>query len=119
MIYNFLFCSQAKHVFNLSPNKSFDDVKKLKLIAFLVNQVDKQSRTTKNSHCSESPFLVQKIKTIHIVLNFYFLSKNSTLISRENGRFFGGEKLVKMWFLEFLAVDNFDFTRKIVKKKIW
>ena len=50
MIYNFLFCSQAKHVFNLSPNKSFDDVnvKKLKLIAFLVNQVDKQSRTTKN-----------------------------------------------------------------------
>ena len=30
-----------------------------------------------------------------------------------------GEKLVKMlWFWYFLAVDNFDFTRKIVKKNL-
>ena len=87
--------------------------------------------------------------TLHTVRNLHFLSKNSTLISREKCRFFGGEKtrenvvvsdflavdnfdftrkivekilgekLVKMlWVLDFLAVDNFDFTRKIVKK-IW
>ena len=31
--------------------------------------------------------------------------------------FFWCEKLVKMlWFWNFLAVDNFDFTRKIVKQ---
>ena len=47
----------------------------------------------------------------------HFFSKNSTLISQKNCRFFLGEKLVKMlWFLDLLAVDNFDFTRKIVKK---
>ncbi len=55
---------------------------------------------------------------IHTIRNLHFLSKNSTLISRENCRFLG-EKLVKMlWFLDFLAVDNFDFTRKIVKKNL-
>ena len=38
----------------------------------------------------------------HTVRNLHFLSKNSTLISRENCRFFGGEKLVKMlWFWTF------------------
>ena len=37
---------------------------------------------------------------IHTFRNLHFLSKNSTLISRENCRFFwGGEKVVKMfWF---------------------
>ena len=55
------------------------------------------------SHYSKSSFFVQK----------------STLISRENCRFFLGEKLVKIVVvLDFLAVDKFDFTRKIVKK-IW
>ena len=38
----------------------------------------------------------------HTVQNLHFLSKNSTLISRENCRFFLGEKLVKMlWFWTF------------------
>ena len=38
----------------------------------------------------------------HTVRNLHFLSKNSTLISRENCRFFWGEKLVKMlWFWTF------------------
>ena len=38
----------------------------------------------------------------HTVRNLHFLSKNSTLISRENCRFFLGEKLVKMlWFWTF------------------
>ena len=42
------------------------------------------------------------IGKIHTVRNLHFLSKNSTLISRENCRFFGGEKLVKMlWFWTF------------------
>ena len=40
--------------------------------------------------------------SLHTVRNLHFLSKNSTLISRENCRFFGGEKLVKMlWFWTF------------------
>ena len=55
------------------------------------------------SHCSKSSFL----------------SKNSTLISRENCRFFWGWKTREnVVDLDFLAVDNLDFTRKIVKK-IW
>ena len=33
---------------------------------------------------------------LHTVRNLHFLSENSTLISRENCRFFWGEKLVKM-----------------------
>ena len=52
---------------------------------------------------------------LHTVGNLHFLSKKSTLISRENCQFFGGEKLVNV-VLDFLAVDNFDFTRKIL---IW
>ena len=54
----------------------------------------------------------------HTVRNLHFLSKNSTLISRENWSIFWGWKTrenVVVW--DFLAVDNFDFTRKIVKKK--
>ena len=44
-----------------------------------------------------SPFLL-----LHTVRNLHFLSKNSTLISRENCRLFGGEKLVKvLWFWTF------------------
>ena len=39
---------------------------------------------------------------LYTVRNLHFLSKNSTLISRENCRFFWGEKLVKMlWFWTF------------------
>ena len=39
---------------------------------------------------------------MHTVRNLHFLSKNSTFISRENCRFFWGEKLVKMlWFWTF------------------
>ena len=39
---------------------------------------------------------------IHTVRNLHFLSKNSTLISRKNCRFFGGENLAKMlWFWAF------------------
>ena len=30
-----------------------------------------------------------------------------------------GEKLAKCCVLDFLALDNFDFTRKVVKKKNW
>ena len=37
-----------------------------------------------------------KLKGKHTVRNLHFLSKNSTLISQENCRFFWGEKLVKM-----------------------
>ena len=56
----------------------------------------------------------------HIVRNLNFLSKNSTLISRENCQFFffGWKTCENVVVLDFLAVDNFNFTRKIVKK-IW
>ena len=38
---------------------------------------------------------------------------------RENGRFFFGWKSREnVVVLDFLAVDNFDFTRKIVKKNL-
>ena len=54
------------------------------------------------SHCSKS-------------LNF--LSKNSTLISRENCRFFWGRKTREnVLVLDFLVFDNFDFTRNCKKK---
>ena len=33
--------------------------------------------------------------------------------------FFGWKIRENVVVLDFLAVDNFDFTRKIVKKKIW
>ena len=56
-----------------------------------------------------------KSKVTHSVPNLYFLSKNSTMI--ENCRFFLGWKTREnVVVLDFLAVDNFDFTRKIVKK---
>ena len=48
----------------------------------------------------EENFEMQEV--IKTVLNLHFLSKNSTLISQENYRFFGGEKFVKMvWFWTF------------------
>ena len=54
----------------------------------------------------------------HTIRNLHFLSENSTLTSRENCRFFWGWKIREnVVVLDFLAVDNFDFTRKIVKKK--
>ena len=54
---------------------------------------------------------------LHTVRNLHFLSKYSTLISRENCRFFFGWKTREnVVVLDFLAVDNFDFTRKIAKK---
>ena len=54
-----------------------------------------------HNHCLKSSFFVQKF-------NFDFLKKIVKLFvvkTRENAAVF-----------EFLAVDNFDFTRKIVKK---
>ena len=54
-----------------------------------------------SSHCSKSSFFFQKF-------NFDFPRKIVELFwvkTRENAA-----------FLDFLAVDNFDFTRKIVKK---
>ena len=52
---------------------------------------------------------------LHTVRSLHFLSKNSTLISRENCRFFLGEKdSENVVVLCFFAVYNFDFTRKIV-----
>ena len=39
------------------------------------------------------PFEIRTVRNLH-----FFLSKNSTLISREYCRFFLGKKLVKMWW---------------------
>ena len=53
----------------------------------------------------------EEVPKMHTVQNLHFLSKNSTLISRENCR--TRENVV---VLDFLAVDDFDFTKKNVKK---
>ena len=46
-----------------------------------------------------------------------FLAVNNFDFARKIGKKNWGENLVKMLgVLDFLAVDNFDFTRKIVKK---
>ena len=66
---------------------------------------------------SESGKIVSSFE-IHTVRNLHFLSKNSTLNSRENCRFFGRKTRENVVALDVLAVDNFDFKRKIVKK-IW
>ena len=55
----------------------------------------------------------------YTVRNLHFLSKNSTLISRENCRSFWVKTRENVVVLDFLAVDNFDFTRKIVKQNFW
>ena len=56
---------------------------------------------------------------LNTVPNLHFLSKNSALIYRDHCRFFGGWKIREnVVVLDFLAVDNFDFTRKIVRKNL-
>ena len=41
------------------------------------------------------------------------------MISRENYRLLGWKTCENVVVMEFLTVDNFDFTRKIVKKNCW
>ena len=48
--------------------------------------------------------------------HLHFLSKIPALISRENCRFFWVKTRENVVVLDFLAVDTFDFMRKIVKK---
>ena len=62
---------------------------------------------------------IMEYTNLHTVRNLHFLSKNSTLISSENCWSFWGEKTREnVVILDCLAVDNFDFTRKIVKKNL-
>ena len=63
--------------------------------------IDSTSMYIHSAHCSKSSFFVQ----------------NFNLISRENCRFFGWKTRENGVVLDFLDVDNFDFTRKIAKKK--
>ena len=56
----------------------------------------------RNDNRRKSTIQMPSEQHCHTVRNLHFLSKNSTLISREKGRFFWGEKLVKMlWFWTF------------------
>ena len=56
---------------------------------------------------------------LHTIRKVNFLSKNSTLIyRRKNSIFVGWKTRESVVVLDFLAVDNFDFTRNISKKKI-
>ena len=55
------------------------------------------------AHCSKSSFFVQRF-------NFDFPRKLSI--------FLGWKTRENVVVLDFLAVDNFDFTRKIVKKNL-
>ena len=68
-------------------------------------------------YCAIKINKILKCLSQHTVRNLHFLSNNSTLISRKNFRFFGWKTRETVVVLGFLAVDNFDFTRKIVKKK--
>ena len=61
------------------------------------------ARLMLRAHCLKSPFFVQKF-------NFDF--------SRKLSIFWGDKTRENVVILDFLAVDNFDFTRKIVKKKL-
>ena len=55
--------------------------------------------------------------TTYTVRNLNFLSKNSTLISQEKlSKKFWVKTRENAEVMDFLAVENFDFTRKIVKK---
>ena len=58
------------------------------------------------------------LPTVHTVRNLHFLSKNSTLISREKMSNCFDEKsrenAAVLHFLAIEAIDNFDFPRKIV-----
>ena len=63
-----------------------------------------------------SPIAKTNTIPLHTARNLHFLSKNSTLISRESCQFFGWKTRENVVVLDFLAVDNFDLTRKVVKK---
>ena len=62
---------------------------------------ERRAKTSFFTHCSKSSFFVQKF-------NVDFL--------RELSIFWGWKTRENVVGLDFLAVDNFDFTRKIVKK---
>ena len=49
----------------------------------------------------------------HTVRNLHFLSKNSTFFSRKNVELFWVKTRENAAVLYFLAVDNFDFPRKL------
>ena len=72
--------------------------------AFILSVADdKYNYVLHHSHCSKSSFFAQKF-------NFDYPKKIVELFwvkTRENAA-----------VLDFLAVDNFDFTRKIVKKNL-
>ena len=70
------------------------------------------------AHCPKKHICPKIHLDDHTVRNFHFLSKNTTLISWENCHFFRWKTRENVVVFDFLAVDNFDFTRKIVKK-IW
>ena len=59
-------------------------------------QFCRKTRQNAQSNNHESFFVLYKVLENHTVRNLHFLSQNSILISRENCRFFWGEKLVKL-----------------------
>ena len=69
----------------------------------IINNVRNQGKKCFSTHCSKSSFFVQKF-------NFDF--------PRKWWIFLGWKTRKNVVVLDSLAVDNFDFTRKIVKK-IW
>ena len=50
--------------------------------------------------------------------HYFQTVRNLSLISRENCRFLGSKTRENVVVSDFLAVDNLDFTRKIVKKMV-
>ena len=60
-----------------------------------------------------------QIQHEHTVRNLHFLSKNSTLISRENCRILLGEKLVKMLWFRALQLLTTLISQEKLSKTIW
>ena len=82
----------------------------------LVNQVDQLTHQVDD--VTTDQLMTTPYWLCHTVRNLHFLSKIQLWFSEKIVDFLGWKTRENVVVLDFLAVDNFDFTRKIVKK-IW
>ena len=109
----FCFLATLQHCAMPNLSQSSRSVILIQYLAKYVRPMEDQKRMLKES--------VRKLNNKKITLFeiFIFCPKIQLLISRDNCRFFFGWKIREnVGVLYFLAVDNFNFTRKIVKKNL-
>ena len=84
-----------------------------------IESITLKNTTIEGYICLTEAFFVSKIRTAFTLFEiFIFVQKINFDFSRKLSIFWV-EKFVKMCgVLDFLAVDSFDFTRKIVKKNL-